>query len=231
MNWNPDEHYKSAKVAAEYDRKRFSSVAGRVFNHLEQRAITKCFGALAKGATIADAPCGTGRLAEPLLAAGYRVHGLDISDAMLEVARQRLQRFRERFTCEVTDVKQARASAPPYDGALCARVLMHFPLDQQIEFLSGVASLSRSVVVINHSLDSPYQRFRRRVKRWLGNQDPAGHPISNADIRILLQQSGLREVGRHRLISLISEAVYIVAEKIKADPTRTATSPAGAATL
>lgn len=224
MNWNPDEHYKSVKVAAEYDRRRFSSLAGRVFNHLEQRAITKCFGVPGKGAIIADAPCGTGRLAEPLLAAGYRVHGLDISDAMLEVARQRLHRFGDRFTCEITDVKHARAQAPAYDGALCARVLMHFPLDQQIEFLSGVASFSRSVVVINHSLDSPYQRFRRRVKHWLGNQESASHPISNADIAILLRQSGLREVARYRLISLISEAIYIVAEKIKADPVRATSS-------
>lgn len=218
MNWIPDEHYKSVKVATEYDQRRFSSFAGRVFNRMEKRTIAKCFAALPMNAIIADVPCGTGRLAEPLLLSGFRVHGLDISNEMLEVARQRLRSFDDRFTTEVGDAKQLRPELPPYDGALCARVLMHFPLDQQIEFLSGVARLSRSVVVINHSLDTPYQRLRRRLKQWLGHQAPANYPTSNADIRILLQRSGLREVGRHRLISLVSEAVYIVAEKFDPIP-------------
>jgi hypothetical protein len=91
---------------------------------------------------------------------------------------------------------------------------MHFPLDGQIEFLTAVARLSRSIVVINQSLDSGYQRFRRRLKRLMGHQPPANYPISNGDIRLLLEKSGLREVERHRLLPLISEAVYIVAEKV-----------------
>ena len=214
MTWNPDEHYKSRVVAADYDASRFSSISGRVFNFLEKRTVAKCFSRLPKGSTIADAPCGTGRLAGVLLEAGYRVHGFDISEAMLDVARQRLDSYGESFTCEVADLKKHPPSGPVCSGALCARVLMHFSLDQQIEFLTGVARLSRSVVVINQSLDSGYQRFRRRLKRWLGNQPPAGFPISNGDIRLLLEKSGLREVGRHHLLPLVSEAVYIVAEKV-----------------
>lgn len=214
MSWNPDEHYKNTKVAREYDRKRFSSVAGRVFNHLEQRTVVRCFASLPEGAAIVDAPCGTGRLAEPLLSSGYRVHGVDISDAMLDIARERLLRFGDRFGSDVCDVKRIGTSASKYDGALCARVLMHFPLEQQIEFLSGVAKLSNSLVVINHSLDSPYQRLRRRVKRWLGHQASANFPITDEQIGVLLSRSGLREIARHRLISVISEAIYIVAERI-----------------
>lgn len=214
MNWNPDEHYKSRIVAAGYDESRFSGVPGRVFNFLEKRLVTKCFSALPKGGTIADAPCGTGRLAEALLDAAYRVHGFDISEAMLEVARRRLRSHGENFTCEVFDLKKHSPGGPIYDGALCARVLMHFPLDQQIEFLAGVAKLSRSVVVINQSLDSGYQRVRRRLKRWLGNHAPARFPITNGDLRLLLEKSGLREVRRYHLLPLVSEAVYVVAEKI-----------------
>ncbi|HUW53244.1 MAG TPA: class I SAM-dependent methyltransferase [Rhodanobacter sp.] len=214
MNWNPDEHYKNQKVAADYDASRFSSIPGRVFNFLEKRTVVRCFSHLPKGSTIADAPCGTGRLAGALLKAGYRIHGFDISEAMLAVARQRLGSHGETFICEVADLKKHPPSGPICDGALCARVLMHFPLDQQIEFLTGVAKLSRSVVVINQSLDSGYQRFRRRLKRRLGNQPPANFPISNGDIKLLLEKSGLREVRRHHLLPLVSEAVYIVAEKV-----------------
>lgn len=213
MMWDPEQHYQSKQVASEYDKVRFSSLAGRVFNRWEQRSIVKCFASVARGSTIADVPCGTGRIAGALLAAGYRVHGMDIAGAMLQVARQRVGGFGERFTTEVADARHLAADTPTYEAALCARVLMHFPLDQQIEFLAGVAKLSRSVVVINHSLDSPYQRLRRRVKRMLGHQPSANHPISNADIKRLLAGAGLREVRRHRLLSAVSEAVYIVAER------------------
>lgn len=217
MTWNVDNYYKSAKVAAEYDKSRFTSIPGKLFDYLEKRIITKCFCGIVEGQIVADAPCGTGRLAEVLLADGYRVHGIDISEAMLSVAEQRLRVYKSNFTTEVSDVKNLPSGGPSYDAALCARVLMHFTLEQQIEFLVGVAALSRSIVVINHSLDSSYQRFRRRVKRLLGHHAPANFPISNANIKLLLKRTGLREVRRYRLCPLISEAVYIVAEKIHKD--------------
>jgi hypothetical protein len=94
-------------------------------------------------------------------------------------------------------------------------VLMHFPLETQIEFMRGVASMTRHRVVINHSLNSPYQRFRRWIKKLLHHQRPARHPITNSEIKRLLSEAGLVEVGRHRINSLVSEAVYIVAEKIR----------------
>lgn len=214
MDWDASEHYKEHRVAVGYDAVRFSSIPGRVFNRWEKHVIAKCFSSVPKGQKLVDMPCGTGRLAEPLLAIGYRVHGMDISAEMLQVAEQRLKRFGDRFTCEVADAQNVRQNAVEYDGALCARVLMHFPLDQQVSFLTGVARLSRSVVVINHSFDSPYQRFRRRIKRLLGHQASARSPISNAAIKQLLQGAGLREIKRYRLLSLISEAVYIVAVKV-----------------
>lgn len=213
MNWNPEQHYQDTSVAGDYDAVRFSSLAGRVFNALEQRTVARCFRNVPVGGTLVDVPCGTGRLAGPLLALGYNVHGMDISAEMLDVAARRLQAYGAKFTREVADARHVADGARQFDAALCARVLMHFPLEQQIEFLAGVARLSRSVVVINHSLDSAYQRFRRRIKRALGHQPSANHPISNADIKRLLAGAGLREVRRYRLSRLISEAVYIVAEK------------------
>jgi 2-polyprenyl-3-methyl-5-hydroxy-6-metoxy-1,4-benzoquinol methylase len=213
MNWDANEHYKDHRVAISYDAVRFSSPAGKVFNRWEKRVIGKCFARVPRNEILVDIPCGTGRLADALLRRGYRVHGMDISGEMLQVARQRLKGFGERFTCEVADAKNLPVGVNTYAGALCARVLMHFPLEQQIEFLAGVAKLSRGTVVINHSLDSLYQRFRRRIKRLLGHQASAGFPISNADIKRLLQGAGLREIKRYRLMPLISEAVYIVAVK------------------
>ncbi|MDE2154341.1 MAG: class I SAM-dependent methyltransferase [Xanthomonadaceae bacterium] len=213
MSRNPDEHCKSTTVAADYDRNRFSSIPGQVFNFLDKRLVAKCFSQLPEGGTIADAPCGTGRLAEARLDAGYRVHGFDIFQAMRGVARQRLASHGGNFTCEVADSKERPPSGPVCDGAECARVLMHFPPEQQVQFLTGVAGLSRSVAAINQSLDSGYQRVRRRLKRWVGNQPSARFPITDENIKLRLKGAGLREVRRYRLLPVMSEAVYIVARK------------------
>lgn len=213
--WNPALHYQDRDVAHEYDRLRFSSLAGQVFNHQEKSIIRACFSDLPRNTVILDFPCGTGRLAEMLLESGWRVHGADISDEMLDVARTRLARFGKRFTTEVIDALTQIDCEPQFNASLCARVLMHFPLATQIEFLRGVASRTQDVVVINHSLNSPYQRFRRRIKKLLRHQQPTRYPVTNGEIKRLLSESGLKEIKRHRINSLVSEAIYIVARKIR----------------
>jgi 2-polyprenyl-3-methyl-5-hydroxy-6-metoxy-1,4-benzoquinol methylase len=215
MNWDPTTHYKDVAVAERYDRERFSSVAGRVFNALERRELLRAFRDVPTTATVLDLPCGTGRLAEALLGAGYRVEGVDISRPMLDVAGRKLQRFGPRFTTRVGDVHElARSERGTYDVALCARVLMHFPLEQQIAFLRSVATLAKGTVVLSQSLSSPYQRARRGVKRLLRNAGPAAYPITERQLGELLRGAGLREVRRHRLNRVISEAMFVVTEHV-----------------
>ena len=215
LNWDPVNHYKEIAVAERYDRERFSSFSGKVFNRLEKSAIASAFHGVARGTIVLDLPCGTGRIAEALLESGLNVEGVDISAAMLEVARRKLVRFGDRFTTRVADVRDIAQSQPKhYDVALCARVLMHFPLDEQIAFLKSVAQLSKGRVVFTQSLSSPYQRFRRSVKKLLGNQPPAGYPITEEELASLLRGAGLREVRRLRLAALISESIIVVAEPV-----------------
>jgi 2-polyprenyl-3-methyl-5-hydroxy-6-metoxy-1,4-benzoquinol methylase len=215
LDWDPITHYKDVAVAERYDRERFSSLSGRVFNALERRLIRRAFRDAPAGATVLDLPCGTGRFAEVLLQEGFRVVGIDISPAMLAVARRKAAPFGARFEARVADVRElAGREAKRYDVALCARVLMHFPLEEQIRFLRGVATLTRGKVVFSQSYDSAYQRLRRGIKRLLGNQPPANYPIGESQLQRLLAGAGLREVRRLRLLAAISEAVYIVAEPV-----------------
>ena len=72
---------------------------------------------------------------------------------MLDVAQRKLQRFGSSFETRVGDVRElARHEQATYDAALCARVLMHFPLEEQVEFLKSVALLAKGTVVFSQSL-------------------------------------------------------------------------------
>lgn len=213
VDWDATKRYQDKQTADEYDKIRFSSLAGQVFNDRERRIIRECFDQLPPETVVLDMPCGTGRLAEPILERGLRVHGADISEQMLEVAQGRLSRFGDKFSTEIIDAFAGGNGTPRFEAALCARVLMHFPLEEQIKFLRGVVAHTRTRVVITHCLDSPYQRFRRWVKRVLKHQVPARYPITNDEIAQLLRETGLVEVRRLRMNRFISEAIYIVAEK------------------
>lgn len=211
LSWDPVEHYKDVEVAERYDRERFSRFSGRVFNRLEKLNIRRAFQDLPSGSTVVDIPCGTGRLSEVLVDMGLRVVGVDISPAMLEVARGKLADREDRFETVVWDARRLPELGRRFDAALCARVLMHFPLEEQIEFLRGVVSATDRRVVFTQSYSTGYQRLRRDAKRWLGQPEPAGYPITESELRILLREAGLKEQRRHRVLPAISESVAVVA--------------------
>lgn len=210
--WDPVEHYKDVEIAERYDAERFTSLAGKVFNTLEKRNVRNAFIDLPTKAHIIDIPCGTGRLAEVLLDNGYHVTGIDISPAMLEVARRKLTRFGNRFNTRVCDARKLSELGMTFDAALCARVLMHFPLSEQINFLKGIKSVTLGRIVFTQSYDTQYQRARRRIKKLLRHANPASYPITEDDLQRLLTETGLHEVRRFRVMPLISEAITIVAE-------------------
>ena len=209
--WDPREHYKDRHVAETYDRARFNSLAGWTFDRLEKRALLSALRDVPAGSEIIDIPCGTGRLAQALLGAGYHVTGVDISPAMLDAAGRKLAPFGTRFTGTLGDAMRLPVPERPFAAAVCARILMHFPLDQQIEFLRGVARQTKGIVVFNQSYNSGYQRARRWVKSRLGHSVPVAHPLAEADIERLLKGARLREVRRLWLAPLVSEAFMLVA--------------------
>ena len=215
MDWDPVLHYQEIAVAERYDRERFSSVAGKVFNRLEKHYVALAFKDHPAGTEILDLPSGTGRLAEALLDKGFRVMGVDVSPAMLEVAKRKLSAHGENYKTQVLDIFNLPDNVmPQYDVALCARVLMHFDLKDQIRFLRNVARMTRKEVVFTQSLSTPYHRARRGFKRLIGNQASAASPITSAELSELLAGSGLKEVRRLRPSRLLTEEIIVVAEKI-----------------
>ncbi len=210
--WNPVQHYQDGAVAQSYDRERFSSLAGRVFNRLDKRAVRRALEGLAPGSVVADIPCGTGRLAEVALEMGYEVCGIDISPAMLEMARNRLARFGTRFTALVADIRALQAASRRYDAVLSARFLMHFPLAEQRQLIRGMARLAGGRLVLTHGIVTPWHRLRRDFKsRFAYFQNPAPFPLSEADLDSMLREAGFVERSRHYVLPGLSEAVAIVA--------------------
>jgi SAM-dependent methyltransferase len=211
-SWNPSEYYQDTNIAESYDAMRFSTLAGRIFNRLEKRRIQQAFGGLSAGSHILDCPCGTGRLAETLLELGYCVTGVDISQPMLDVALRKLSRFGGRFQARLGDVRKLERMEGQFSGAICARLLMHFPFDEQTEILRSIATTA-PFIVFTHGLSTPYHNRRRQLKGLLGHQRPAAFPISRLELSVLLTSAMLQKVSTDWILPFVSEAIVVVAKR------------------
>lgn len=216
-NWNPQQHYKTADVARRYDEERFSGLRGKLYIVLEKRALKKAFADVPHGSTIVDLPTGTGRIAEILLEEGYNVVGMDVSPAMLDVAKDRLTRFGDRFSTQVVDAFALESSSQEpegkFDAALCARVLMHFPVEVQSDFLNGVKKLTDGPILFTQSYVTPYQRMRQFAKKLLGVRSQVMHPLTPADMGKVVSGAGLKLQRKHWVAAAVSEAVIFVCRK------------------
>ena len=81
------------------------------------------------GASILDAGCGTGRYSRELARRGYRVHGIDLSPELLEVARQSVREPAGSVSFEVDDIFVLPSHR--YAGILCRGVLNDIIEDDQ----------------------------------------------------------------------------------------------------
>jgi ubiquinone/menaquinone biosynthesis C-methylase UbiE len=165
------QHYQHPEVARSYDRERFSGLVGRTFDSLEKRAIRQAIRRARQtipSPVVLDVPCGTGRITELFLDQGLQVMGGDISRSMLEIAQSRCVRFIDQVSFRQLDLDGLDCANASFDLVSCIRLFHHLDTETRERYLSELARVSRQFVLINVSLSTPYYRFRRRVKRWLG---------------------------------------------------------------
>ncbi|MEU2565138.1 class I SAM-dependent methyltransferase [Streptomyces longispororuber] len=117
------------KVAQEYDERiPGSGPSDEMFTEAERNFI---LGKIRPGENVLDMGCGTGRFTVLMAEAGAKVSGLDISQAMLDQARQKLA---ERG--HTADLREGDMAHLPFDDASFDTVtsmlaLMHIPLEDR----------------------------------------------------------------------------------------------------
>jgi SAM-dependent methyltransferase len=143
---------------------------------------------------ILDIGSGYGPLAAALLDAypNARAVGLDISDAMMEVGRERMARFGDRFSYVVGDfadghLPDAAVSRGPYHVAVSSRAIHHLPPDGMRSLYADICSnLRDGGCFFNVDTASPPDDFLHDAFRSARRRDPAavrGAPAQGAAAR------------------------------------------------
>ncbi len=207
--------YQDSAVAEQYDAVRFRSLAGRALNRLEKRTLVRLIRSLSReldSKSALDAPCGTGRATEWLLAEGLTVTGVDISAEMLEVARERCARFGTSLTLGQDDLQRLRFDAGTFPLVTCIRLFHHLSSADRRRILIELSRVSSRFVIVNVALSTRYYRARRWLKRRLGLGVSASSSTW-AQIREEARAAGLM-VRTHRFVlPLASEDLFVLFER------------------
>jgi len=136
-------------LGAAYDQAPHVEVAEGFF-----RAVRGLARARAPGLVL-DLGCGTGLLTELLAGTGCRVRGVDISRAMLRVARRRCRRFGARVRFAAGDLLDLRTAPPAVAAFACADVVNHFTAEKDVAafFRSAWRSLEPGGVFVFDALN------------------------------------------------------------------------------
>jgi ubiquinone/menaquinone biosynthesis C-methylase UbiE len=210
-------HYQNANIAREYDRARFSSFTGRTFDVLEKRALRRVLSRVLSeipDPRTLDVPCGTGRITLLLLEAGLNVTGGDISEAMLEVAREKCASVGTRATFRRLDLDSLDLPDQSFQLVTCIRLFHHLQTLERTAVLKELSRVSSRFVLINVSFSSPYYGLRRRIKRRLG-QGVSRTSSTWAEILAEASAAGLRARCTRMVLPGVSEDMIVLLEKLQ----------------
>lgn len=118
--------YADPATAATFDARRFGGPIGEIVAASQARVLLELAGD-ARGRSVLDVGTGTGRAALLLAEAGARVSGVDASEEMLAVARERAAKQHLAVTFALGDAHALEFADESFDLVVSLRVLMHTP--------------------------------------------------------------------------------------------------------
>lgn len=190
--------WQNKSIADNYDGRRFTSIGGRFYDHMEKRAIAKCLDiaqAIMPVSTVLDLACGTGRISEFLAARGYRLTCGDISNEMLDVAKARLRSAGAGDVIFLNvDIYRVDQSLGHFDCVTAFRLFQHLTTDERARALRAMAQASRRFVLVNVMYTSMYYGALRKVRRALGRYTTRYTSTAN-EIEAEVAHAGLRVVA------------------------------------
>jgi ubiquinone/menaquinone biosynthesis C-methylase UbiE len=185
---------KADAARAHYDRWARVYGRSRLLPSLQKKAVAEL--GLQAGDRLLDVACGAGKVlvdAAPLV---ERAVGVDLSEGMLALARERLAAARQVHALTNVEYHQAPSDALPFEDAsftaiVCTTALHHFPdPDESIAEMARVLSPGGRLVIGDAARDSLVTKladplYKRFEEGHVGLQ-------RRRDIEAMLARAGLR---------------------------------------
>ena len=212
-NYKAKTAYQNQVVAEKYDVKRFISIKGKTTNSMEKNAILKALNVIPEGSKVIDVPCGTGRVTEWLLEKKYTVEGFDISNEMIDQAKDKLSDYPNLTGFHVGDATNIELDDNSFDCVVSVRLLGHTPSKERIKILKEFKRLSKDWVIITFYHSNCLQGFLRKFKGIIFGERRIWFPVNTKQIENELAEVGLEKVAVYPILKYISETWVVITRK------------------
>jgi magnesium-protoporphyrin O-methyltransferase len=144
------------------------------------------------GLSICDAGCGVGSLSIPLATAKAVVHASDISEKMVEEAKERAAQLFGNNDNPNFSVQDLESISGTYNTVVCLDVLIHYPQDKAAEMISHLASRADSRLILSFAPKTPCLSLLKKIGSFFPGASKATRAYLHreADIVQILEAQG-----------------------------------------
>lgn len=143
--------------------------------------------------TICDAGCGVGSLSIPLAQAGAKVFSSDISEKMVEEAKERAIALGLSSNPNFA-VQDLETLSGKYHTVICLDVLIHYPTDQAADMLKHLASLAEHRLILSFAPKTFLLTILKRIGEFFpgSSKTTRAYQHREADIVKVLESCGFK---------------------------------------
>lgn len=144
------------------------------------------------GLSICDAGCGVGSLSIPLAKAGAKVFGSDISEKMVEEAKDRAKESLGNADNLTFATQDLEGLSGKYNTVICLDVLIHYPQDKAAQMIAHLASLAESRLILSFAPKTLCYSLLKKIGEFFPGPSKATRAYLHreADIIKILESNG-----------------------------------------
>lgn len=212
--------WQDENVAESYDEKRFTTLSGKLSDLLDKVAIRKALGNTSHDAAVLDLPCGTGRILKYMHETGYHfLTGTDISDQMLDVAKRKME-AKPGVKFAITDATKTGFPADMFKAITSIRFMGHLPSETRLLVLREFGRICNGDIIVEYPQRSMVAGFMKNllraftIKARLGKGQWSWNMLSADELDAEFQSAGLKVVRKIHKLPLLSDSVFVVAQRL-----------------
>jgi glycosyltransferase involved in cell wall biosynthesis/SAM-dependent methyltransferase len=178
--------------------------------------------ALPPGARILDVGCGSGWLSEYFARLGYEVTGIDISNDLIAMARDRVERvpydvdhetpLRCRFLTQDIEIEPLPEK---FDAVICYDSLHHFEDERTVfRHLAAMLDVGALLFILEGHKPSPGSATEDELQDVMRRYGTLESPFSGDYLRALLDEHGLAVVGDYVSVNGLFEREMLEGDRL-----------------
>lgn len=160
--------WRDERVAEEYDARRFATLLQRWKQRRDEALLLELLRAASGVRSVLDLPCGTGRMLPPLVRAGYRVAGGDLSGAMLRAGVRAGRNGKDLLGLVQADGERLPFRTGSFDAVVALRFLFHMGERERLSCLAEMRRTSSRAVIGQVRYRWTGKHFGRWVRSLVG---------------------------------------------------------------